>query len=108
MPPTRYYSLAITKSIFVTEIHSVLDQPVGIMDGFRCPLGTWMVPESALGGAVRRLIRLVKGSIPMIPIRRHYGQHLAAFQRHLDDVLVGKADGALRWKFVCYKNVHNN
>jgi hypothetical protein len=53
-----------------------------------------MIAESALGGAVRRLICLVEASIPMIPVRCHDGKHLAALQRHLDDVLVGKADGA--------------
>lgn len=77
------------------------------MDALCCPLGAGMVPECPLGGAVRGSVCLREGSIPVIPLRGNDGEHLAALQRHFDDVLVWEAGSTLSRPRASNKDVHN-
>jgi hypothetical protein len=67
-----------------------------------------MIAESTLLCAVGSTICLEKRTIIVIPLRCHDREHLAALKRHFDYVLVGKADGTLGRKFICYEYVHPN
>jgi hypothetical protein len=101
-------NFTITESIFITKIHPMLYQPVGIMNRLCCPLGTRMVTESTLLGAVRSVVCFEKGSIVVIPLGSNDRKHLTALQGHLDNVLVRKTESTLCRKFTCYEDVHPN
>jgi len=77
------------------------------MDTLCCPLGAGMVPECPLCGAVRGSVCLGEGSISVIPVRGNDGEHLAALQGHLDDVLVWEAGSTLSRPRASDKDVHN-
>jgi hypothetical protein len=101
-------NFTITESVFITQIKTMFNQPVSIMNGLCCPLGTRMVTESTLLGAVRSVVCFEKGSIVVIPLGGNDRKHLAALQGHLDNVLVRKTESTLCRKFTCYEDVHPN
>jgi hypothetical protein len=76
------------------------------MNRFSSPFGARVIAKGTLLSAVRSAVCLEKGSIVMIPLGCHDGEHLAALQGHFDYVLIRKADSTLCGKFTCYKDVH--
>jgi hypothetical protein len=66
-----------------------------------------MIAKGTLLSAVRSSIRLGKSAVVMIPLGCHYRKHLAAFQRHLNDMFVRKTNCGFSRKFVCDEDVHN-
>jgi hypothetical protein len=100
-------NLTITNSVFITQVHTVLNQPVGIMNALCCPFGTRMIAKCTLLRAVGSAVCLEEGSIVMIPLGCHYREHLAALKGHFDYVLVRKADSTLSRKFIGYEDVND-
>jgi hypothetical protein len=99
--------LTITESVFIAKIKTVLNQPVSVVDTLCRPFGAGVIAECTLLRAVWGAVCLVQGSVVVIPLGGNDGEHLATLQGHFNNVLVGKTDGTLCRKFVCYEDVNS-
>jgi len=99
-------SFIISICVFLTEVQSPLNEPVGIVHRFRRPFGAWVVAECSLFCFVGSAVLFGKSPIIMIPGRSNNAKHLAALKRHFDNVFVRKANGTFGREWMCNEDVH--
>lgn len=91
--------LAVSQSVLITEIHPVLNQPVGIVNSLCYPLSAGMIAKGTLLSCIGGSICFRKSAIVVIPLRCHDRKHLAALKRHFRYVTVRKYDSTFCWKW---------